>query len=68
MNEKFPGDILKGYIREKGVKNIQLVNFLEINESSFYRKNKGNIEFTYSELRKIKNFLNLSNTEFLNLF
>lgn len=59
---------LKGKIVEKGLNVAKTADLININRSSFYRKLNGFDAFTVSEAVKIKEVLELTNLEALEIF
>lgn len=59
---------LKGKIVENGLNIAKTADLIDIHRSSFYRKLNGFDTFTVNEAAKIKEVLNLTNLEALEIF
>lgn len=59
---------LKGKIFEKGLNVAKMAELTGINKSSFYRKLNGFDKFTVNEAAQIKELLDLTNLEALDIF
>lgn len=59
---------LKGKIVENGLNIAKTADLIDIHRSSFYRKLNGFDTFTVNEATKIKEVLNLTNLEALEIF
>lgn len=61
-------EYLRYKIRSQNMTIIQFADDLGISTSTLYKKMKGKTEWTYKEMRNIKNILNLSYEEFNKVF
>lgn len=52
--------LLDSKMVEKGISNDQLIDALQINQATYYRKKSGHSDFKRREIRIIKQFLSLS--------
>lgn len=59
---------LKGKIIEKGLNVAKVAEIIGIHKSSFYRKLNGFDVFTVTEAAKLKDVLDLTNLEALDIF
>ena len=55
--------MLESYIQKSGLKKSFIAGELGLDRSSFYKKANNQIEFTASEVVKLKDVLNLSRSE-----
>ena len=59
---------LKGLIVEKQVTQEVVAESIGVNRSTFYRKMKNNGDFSLEEAKKIKNVLDLTTEEAVDIF
>lgn len=59
---------LKGKIVEKGLTIAQTAELIDVHKASFYRKLNGLDQFTVNEAVKLKEALDLTNLEALDIF
>lgn len=50
---------LETAMKEKGVTNLDMCQYLKMSRTAFYRKRTGKTEFTQSEIQKIVDYLGL---------
>lgn len=61
-------NLLRGEIIAKGYTVLDFVGELGIFKSTFYRKLKGESEFTANEIKTIRTLLSLSDEKLMNIF